>query len=150
MTKYDKLKLDNQLCFPIYACSRAVIRRYGPILREINLTYTQYITMLVFWEYGTVSMKTLCSKLRLDSGTLTPVLKSLEAKKYIERHRSDADERMLVCSVTAEGMKLREKAADVPEAMGSCVPLTAEEASVLYNALYKILDADMPADECCD
>lgn len=147
MTKYDKLKLDNQMCFPIYACSRAVIRRYGPFLKELNLTYTQYITMTVFWEYGTVEMKTLCSKLRLDSGTLTPVLKSLEAKNYIERRRSDSDERMLVCSVTEEGMRLRDKAADVPEAVESCSPLTAEEASVLYKALYKIMDAEESGEE---
>lgn len=137
--KYESLKLGNQLCFPLYACSKEIIRRYKPYLDKIDLTYTQYITMMVMWEKKTVNVKTLGECLYLDSGTLTPVLKKLESKGYITRERSSEDERNLVVSITEEGMALREKALSIPDAMGSCVQLTAEEAGVLYKLLYKII-----------
>lgn len=137
--KYEALKLGKQLCFPLYACSKEIIRKYKPYLDDIDLTYTQYITMMVLWEKKTVNVKTLGENLYLDSGTLTPVLKKLESKGYITRERSSEDERNLVVSITEEGMALREKALSIPDAMGSCVQLTAEEAGVLYKLLYKII-----------
>ena len=137
--KYESLKLSNQLCFPLYACSKEIIRKYKPYLDDIDLTYTQYIAMMVLWEKKTVNVKLLGECLYLDSGTLTPVLKKLESKGYITRERSSEDERNLVVSITEEGMALREKALSIPDAMGSCVQLTAEEAGVLYKLLYKII-----------
>lgn len=137
--KYDSLKLDNQLCFPLYACSKEIIRKYKPHLDKIDLTYTQYITMMVMWEKKCVNVKTLGESLYLDSGTLTPVLKKLESKGYITRERSEKDERNLVVSITDSGMKLREKAATIPAKIGSCVKLTEEEAATLYSLLHKII-----------
>ena len=136
---YDPLKLENQLCFPLYACSKEIIRKYKPYLDEIDLTYTQYITMMVMWDKKSVNVKTLGECLFLDSGTLTPVLKKLESKGYITRERSEKDERNLVVSITDSGMKLRDKAIDIPQKMGSCVMLTPEEAKILYNLLHKII-----------
>ncbi|MBO5624080.1 MAG: MarR family transcriptional regulator [Butyrivibrio sp.] len=137
--KYESLKLGNQLCFPLYACSKEIIRKYKPYLDDIDLTYTQYITMMVLWEKKTVNVKTLGECLYLDSGTLTPVLKKLESKGYITRVRSNEDERNLVVTITEEGEALKDKAVDIPSEMGSCVQLTKEEAQVLYNLLYKII-----------
>ena len=137
--KYESLKLGNQLCFPLYACSKEIIRRYKPYLDRIDLTYTQYITMMVMWEKKTVNVKTLGECLYLDSGTLTPVLKKLEAKGYITRERSSEDERNLVVSITTEGEKLRDEAISIPSSIGSCVKLSEEEGKILYNLLYKII-----------
>ena len=103
---FSSLKLDNQLCFPLYAASREVIRRYRPFLEELDLTYTQYITMMVFWEVGQINVKELGKRLYLDSGTLTPLLKSLEAKGYVNRSRSKSDERVLNVELTVAGEEL--------------------------------------------
>jgi len=130
--KYESLKLGNQLCFPLYACSKEIIRRYKPYLDKIDLTYTQYITMMVMW-------KTLGECLYLDSGTLTPVLKKLESKGYITRERSSEDERNLVVSITSDGEKLKDEAISIPSSIGSCVKLSEDEAKILYNLLYKII-----------
>ncbi len=137
--KYESLKLGNQLCFPLYACSKEIIRKYKPYLDNIDLTYTQYITMMVLWEKKNVNVKTLGECLYLDSGTLTPVLKKLESKGYITRVRSSEDERNLVVTITEEGEALKDLALDIPYEMGSCVKLSPEEAKVLYNLLYKII-----------
>ena len=139
MSDYDPLLLQNQLCFPLYACSKEIVRRYDPLLKPLDLTYTQYIVMMVLWEHDSVSVSALGRELWLDSGTLTPVLKKLESKGYVSRDRSPDDERSVIISLTAEGRALREKAKTVPEAMGSCVRLTAEEAMQLHNLLYKVL-----------
>ena len=139
MSKYDALKLDNQLCFPLYAASREVIKQYRPYLDALDLTYTQYITMMVFWEEKKVSVKELGKKLYLDSGTLTPVLKSLEAKGFVNRYRSTEDERVLIVEITDKGEELRDKALDVPAEVGKCVRLEQGEALELYQLLYKIL-----------
>lgn len=139
MSKYDALKLDNQLCFPLYAASREVIKQYRPYLDALDLTYTQYITMMVFWEEKKVSVKELGKKLYLDSGTLTPVLKSLEAKGFVNRYRSTEDERVLIVEITEKGEALRDKALDVPAEVGKCVRLEQGEALELYQLLYKIL-----------
>lgn len=137
--KYDALKLENQMCFPLYAVAREIVKRYRPYLDKLDLTYTQYISMMVFWEVKKCSVKELGEKLHLDSGTLTPVLKSLEAKGYVCRNRSKEDERILEVEITKEGEKLKEKALSVPQKMSSCVSLEPEEAATLYNILYKLL-----------
>jgi DNA-binding MarR family transcriptional regulator len=136
---YDALKLENQLCFPLYACSKEVVRKYKPYLDKLDLTYTQYITMIVLWEHGKMNVKELGKYLFLDSGTLTPVLKTLEQKKFITRTRNGDDERVLVVSLTKEGMQLREKAAAIPAQMGKCLNLSPDESKSLYSLLYKVL-----------
>ena len=137
--KYDCLKLKSQLCFPLYACSKEIIRRYKPFLDRFDLTYTQYITMMALWENESMNVRELGRQLFLDSGTLTPVLKKLESKGYLERKRSREDERNLIVSVTEKGWKLREEALSIPDAMSSCVNLEPEEAEELYRLLYKVL-----------
>ena len=137
--KYDVLKLDNQLCFPLYAVSKEIVRRYTPFLNEIDLTYTQYIVMMVMWEHKNVSVKELGEKLFLDSGTLTPLLKNLEKKGFVTRERSKTDERFLVVSITDAGMELREKAVDIPMKLGSCISLDEKEALQLYTIVRKLL-----------
>lgn len=143
MAQYDALKLENQLCFPLYAASREIVKRYHPYLKELGLTYTQYIAMMVFWAEKQISVKELGQKLFLDSGTLTPVLKSLEEKGYVVRRRSKEDERVLLVAITDVGEALKEQAVRIPEKIAGCVNLNAEEAVQLYRLLYKIL-ADVP------
>ncbi len=140
MNDFDCLKLENQLCFPLYACSREIIRKYQPFLDEINLTYTQYITMMVLWETNEINVKALGEKLFLDSGTLTPLLKKLENKGYIQRKRSISDERNLIISITEKGKKLKEKAKSIPKKISTCIELNKEDATKLYEILYKILN----------
>lgn len=137
--KYDALKLDNQLCFPLYAVAKEIVRKYTPFLGEIDLTYTQYIVMMVMWEHKEVSVKELGQKVFLDSGTLTPLLKTLEKKGFVTRNRSSKDERVLVVSVTEEGMALREKAVNIPAQLGECINLEEEEAIQLYTIIRKLL-----------
>lgn len=139
-SKYDGLKLENQLCFPLYAASREVIKQYRPYLEKLDLTYTQYIAMMVFWEEKKINVKELGKKLFLDSGTLTPVLKSLESKGYVRRYRSSADERILTVEITDKGEALKEQAVSVPQKISGCIKLEPEEALQLYELLHKILD----------
>lgn len=137
--KYAALSLKNQICFPLYAASRRVIGQYRNLLDELGLTYTQYVTLMVLWEERSVSVKELGHKLFLDSGTLTPVLKSLDTKGYILRERCHDDERIVMASITEKGMELREKALAIPGEVAGCICLDAEEAQDLYRLLYKIL-----------
>ena len=130
-SRYDALKLENQLCFPLYACAREVIRQYKPFLDALDLTYTQYIAMMVLWEQGSASVKELGEKLYLDSGTLTPLLKKMEVKGLITRTRSADDERKLIVSLTPAGEALRERALDVPMKMAQCSTLDAADAAEL-------------------
>ena len=139
MDKYDSLKLENQLCFPLYVCAKEVVKRYKPFLDEIDLTYTQYITMMVFWEHKEMNVKELGAYLFSDSGTLTPVLKKLEQKGYITRKRSEEDERILNVAITDVGEKLKEKAVEIPAKIGGCVRLEPREAQQLYQILHKML-----------
>lgn len=139
-SKYDALKIGNQLCFPLYACAREVVRRYTPFLEEVDLTYTQYIVMMVLWEKKSATVKELGQILFLDSGTLTPLLKKLEAKGYLSRERSKEDERNLIVTVSRKGELLREKAVEIPGKMAQCVTLKPEEATALYQLLYKLLE----------
>lgn len=140
MDKYDSLKLENQLCFPLYAAAKEITRKYKPFLDVLDLTYTQYICMMVMWEQQSLNVKRLGEYLYLDSGTLTPLLKKLEDKGFIERKKNDNDERNLIISVTDKGMELRDKALSVPQNIGTCISLTTEEAKLLYTVLYKILN----------
>ena len=135
----DALLLDNQLCFPLYACAREVVKRYRPFLDDLGLTYTQYIAMMVLWEKKAVTVKEMGAMLHLDSGTLTPLLKKMEAKGLLIRRRSTEDERSLIVSLTEEGEALRERAVDIPAKMSQCVNLEPEEARELYRLLYKLL-----------
>ena len=139
MDKYDALKLDNQLCFPLYAAAREIIKQYHEPLQAIDLTYTQYIAMMVLWEEKEITTKALGTRLHLDSGTLTPMLKKLETKGYLIRKRSKEDERILIVSITEQGEKLKEQAVKIPSQMAGCVNLSKEEALQLYQLLYKLL-----------
>lgn len=137
--KYDVLRLENQICFPLYACAKEVVRQYKPYLDKLDLTYTQYIAMMVLWEKESISVKELGNKLFLDSGTLTPVLKTLEKKEYISRARSEEDERVLIASITEKGMALREEALQVPQQMRACIDIPDEDLFALYTILNKML-----------
>ncbi len=137
--KYAGLKLGNQICFPLYACSREIVKKYKPYLDELDLTYTQYITMMVLWERGQINVKELGECLYLDSGTLTPLLKKLETKGWVTRQRAKEDERVLIVTLTQKGQELLDLAAEVPKKMSCCVKLSPEEAKTLYTLLYKML-----------
>ncbi len=141
-TTYEQLKLDNQLCFPLYAAARKVVGLYTPYLKALGLTYTQYITLMVLWEHDGLPVGELGSRLFLDSGTLTPLLKKLADRGLLTRDRSREDERVVCVNLTEEGWQLREEVREVPAAVGSCVPVTPEEAQVLYGLLYKIIGKD--------
>ena len=135
----DILKLENQLCFPLYAAAKGVVNRYRPFLKKVDLTYTQYIVMMVLWEQKAIRVQELGRRLYLDSGTLTPLLKRLENKGFIRRERSAEDERSINILLTETGEGLKEKAKDIPLQMGKCISLSREEAGTLYTLLYKLL-----------
>ena len=136
---YDVLKLENQLCFLLYASSREIVKRYKPLLDKIDLTYTQYIAMLVLWEKKQLTVKEVGECLYLDSGTLTPLLKKLESKGLVTRVRSEKDERSLVVTLTQEGEKLKEQAVEIPLQIAGCINLTPQEGKLLYDMLHKVL-----------
>lgn len=136
---YDALKLQNQVCFPLYACSKELVRQYGPYLKELNLTYTQYIVMLVLWEKETVSSRELAACTHLDYGTLTPVLKRLDQAGYLTRQRAAEDERLLTLTLTEKGRALKASALAIPPAIAECMGLSAEEFAALYKLTYKAL-----------
>ena len=137
---FSSLLLKNQLCFPLYACSKEIVKRYKPFLDKIDLTYTQYITMMVLWEVKTISVKELGEKLYLDSGTLTPLLKKMEQKGYLVRQKAFKDERNLIISLTKKGEELKKLCKDIPLKVGKCINLSQEETINLYAYLYKILN----------
>ncbi len=139
MNKYEQLKLENQLCFPLYVCSKEIIRKYKPFLSKINLTYTQYLVMMVLWENDKINLKTLGEKLFLDSGTLTPVLIKLEQKGYVKRQKNKIDERNLIVEITKNGSLLKEQAKNIPKSLSQCIPISNEDAYNLYIILNKIL-----------
>lgn len=137
--EYSCLKLENQLCFPLYAAARKITGQYTPFLKPLGITYTQYIVLMVLWEKDKVSVGDLCTKLYLDSGTLTPLLKKMEDKGWIIRSRSKEDERVVHIQLTEEGMNLRDACKTIPAKVGACVPLNPEDAQKLYSILYQIL-----------
>ncbi len=135
----EALKLDNQLCFPLYAAARKITGAYTPYLKPLGLTYTQYIVMLVLWEEDGIPVSRICSRLHLDNGTVTPLLKKMEAAGLLVRQRSREDERSVSITLTEEGHNLKAKAAGIPAALGSCLAISPEEAKTLYTLLYKVL-----------
>lgn len=139
--KYEALKLENQLCFPLYAASRDVIKQYKTSLDNLDLTYTQYIVMLVLWERKQITTKEMGRILHLDSGTLTPLLKKMEGKGLVSRKRSEFDERNLTVTITDKGLNLRDEAIEIPNQIAQCNVLDEEETETLYKLLYKIMDA---------
>ena len=135
----ESLKLENQLCFPLYACAKEIVRRYTPLLEPLGLTYTQYIAMMVMWEHKSISVRDMGKLLFLDSGTLTPMLKKMEKAGWIQRKRSERDERMVILTITARGEELHDKAAEIPSKMTRCVTLENDEALQLYSLLNKMM-----------
>ena len=138
--KYAPLRLRSQLCFPLYACSREMIKLYKPWLDEIGLTYTPYITMMVLWEHKSMTVKALGQELFLDSGTLTPLLKKLEDKGLVSRRRSERDERNLIVTITEAGEEMKDRALHIPTEMAKCVNLPREETYTLYRRLNQLLE----------
>ena len=136
----ERLKLKNQICFPLYSVANLIVRNYKPLLDKLDLTYTQYITMMVLWEKQETNEKELGKQLHLKSNTLTPLLQKLMAKGYIEMKKNDIDARNLVITLTPEGQELYKEALCVPEAFGKSLHITQEEALFLYKILYKILE----------
>ena len=141
MDKYEKIKLDNQLCFSLYAASREVIKIYKPLLDKYGLTYTQYIAMLVVWEYEKITVKEMGQKLHLDSGTLTPVLKKLQSMDLIDKYRDKNDDRVVIVEVSEKGRELKDKITDVPEQMYCRLGSKVEDAIQLKKMLDKLLIA---------
>lgn len=137
----EQLKLGNQLCFPLYACAKEVVRSYTPWLSPLGLTYTQYVAMMVLWEHKSVAVKEMGELLFLDSGTLTPMLKKMEQNGWLTRQRCQYDERRVVVTITPEGEALQERLAEVPGRVAQCVKLDTEEALQLYRTLHKLLDS---------
>ncbi|MFJ3957470.1 MarR family winged helix-turn-helix transcriptional regulator [Arthrobacter sp. NPDC090010] len=139
---YEQLDLDAQLCFPLHAASRAVTRAYGELLAESGLTYPQYLVMLALWkEERPLSVGELGERLRLDSGTLTPLLKRLEAAGRLSRHRSPEDERKVLVSLTPEGLTLRDVLAEVPGRLAEIVGLGLEDAEKLRSLLKTVMSS---------
>ena len=139
-TDYPQLQLDGQICFPLYACARKVTNAYGPLLKPLGLTYTQYIVMLALWETGKEKVGELCSRLYLDCGTMTPMLKKMEESGLLTRCRCKDDERCVSICLTEKGWALREQVKDIPEKIGGCITLPQEETYELYRLLHKLLD----------
>ena len=137
---YDALKLENQLCFPLYAAARKITSQYTPYLKPLGITYTQYLVFMVLWEEDRLLVGDLCKRLMLDSGTITPLLKKMEKQGYVTRERCLEDERCVTVSLTDEGRALREKAVDIPMNVSACVKLPPEDAKELYRILYELLE----------
>lgn len=134
------LKLCNQICFPLYAASRKVISLYAPYLKPLGITYTQYIVFMVLWENDNITVGEIGSRLCLDNGTLTPLLKKMECKGYLMRKRSSDDERMVLISLTEKGRDMKEKCKSIPFSVGSCIKLNKEKSETLYGLLYEIIE----------
>lgn len=141
MDKYDCLKLENQICFPLYVAAKEVVRKYKPFLDELDLTYTQYIAMMVIWQEKKLHVTELGKRLYLDTGTISPLIRKLREKNYITLSRDKEDERVQIIEITAEGEALRERAIKVPYQMAqnNCVNLSVEEAIALKKTLEKII-----------
>ena len=138
--EYPQLKLENQLCFPLYACARKVINQYNPYLKPLGITYTQYLVFLVLWEQQEATVGEICRRLFLDNGTITPLIKKMEKDGYVVRKRSEEDERVVKVSITEKGIALREGAKDIPFSVGGCLAIPGEDAAELYRLLYQLLD----------
>ena len=139
-TNYNSLKIDNLLCFPLYACSKEMIKIYTPYLEKLGLTYTQFITMAVLWEQKSLTVKELGKHLYLDSGTLTPLLKKLEEKGFVTRRRSLEDERSLIVTITEKGELLKIEAADIPNKVLDRIRISAEDSDAISTILHRALE----------
>lgn len=139
MKNLQQLKLDNQICFPVYALSREIVGRYRPLLDQLDITYPQYLVLLVLWEHQEQSVSQLGEKLYLDSGTLTPLLKRLEQKNLVTRSRSKEDERIVKIKLTSEGQNLQKKAASIPKQLFEDMKVPEEELKQLKTTIEKIL-----------
>lgn len=135
---YEQLKLANQVCFPLYAVSKEITRCYTPFLDQLDLTYPQYLVMLVLWENDEISVNQIGEKLYLDSGTLTPLLKRLQTKGLIERSRSTEDERRVIICLTEQGKALESEAKNIPSQMSKSLNLTPDEVAVLNKIVEKL------------
>ena len=140
--EFDCLRLDQQLCFPLYAAARKVTGQYTPYFKELGLTYTQYIVFMVLWEKDEVTVGDICRRLYLDSGTLTPLLKKMEEKGWLQRTRSRQDERIVIVTLTEEGRKMKERCQSIPASISKCIHLSPDDAAALYRILYQILEED--------
>ncbi len=140
--KYDILKLDNQLCFPIYVASREIIQSYNQYFGELDITYPQYLVLMVLWEEGEMTVNNIGKRLHLDSGTLTPLLKRMETKDLIIRNRCKTDERTVKINLTDKGKQLREKAVKIPSELAKDITLTREEAETLKRLIYKLINKE--------
>ena len=135
----EMMKLENQLCFPLYAAARSVTGLYTPWLKQLGLTYTQYITFLVLWEKDGITVGEICERLMLDNGTVSPLLKKMESAGYISRSRSTEDDRVVVITLTDKGREMQAQASDIPEKVGECIDLSPDKAVKLYELLYELL-----------
>ncbi len=135
----ERMRLDRQLCFPLYAAARNVTNLYTPHLKPLGLTYTQYLVFLVLWEKDGITVGEICRKLMLDNGTLSPLLKKMEQEGYVDRQRSREDERVVVITLTDKGRQLQSRVRDVPRAVAGCIDLPPEKAQMLYDLLYELL-----------
>ena len=137
---HEAMKLSNQICFPLYAASRSVISLYTPLLKPLGLTYTQYLVFLVLWEKDGITVGEICSRLMLDNGTLSPLLKKMQQAGYIDRKRSQEDDRIVLITLTEEGKALQERAKEIPGKVAGCIDLPPEKAQMLYTLLYELLE----------
>jgi MarR family transcriptional regulator, organic hydroperoxide resistance regulator len=138
--EFEQLKLENQICFLLYAASREMTKQYKPILEDLDVTYPQYLVLLLLWEHESLTVKGMGEKLFLDSGTLTPMLKRMEEQGLLVRERSDEDQRSVSVKLTSEGQKLKQKAAGIPERILSLAGSTEEENKVLKSSLLRLLN----------
>ena len=136
---HENMKLANQLCFPLYAASRCVVNRYTPLLKPLGLTYTQYLVLLVLWEKDGITVGEICDRLMLDNGTVSPLLKKMQQEGFVDKKRSDEDDRVVLITLTDEGRALQERAKDIPEKVACCIDLTPEKGRMLYELLYELL-----------
>jgi DNA-binding MarR family transcriptional regulator len=139
MPKEDLQKLENQICFPLYAASRLIIKKYNPLLETFNITYTQYLVLMVLWENNGISVSELGEKLYLDSGTLTPVLKKMESSELLKRERSNKDERSVIVTLTPQGKTLKKRLKDIPNKMGVCINAPNEDIIKLRTMLQNFI-----------
>ena len=137
---HEIMRLENQLCFPLYAAARNVTGLYTPWLKPLGLTYTQYIVFLVLWERDGLTVSEICERLMLDNGTLSPLLKKMEQAGYVERRRRRGDDRVVEITLTEAGRALQEKAKDIPSRVAGCIDLPKEKARLLYSLLYELLE----------
>lgn len=138
----DSLKLENQLCFPLYAAARKVVGAYTPYLKPLGITYTQYITFMVLWEQDGIPVGDIGDRLFLDNGTLTPLLKKMEKQGFVKRKRNPQDERQVLIYLTNQGKAMKDQVIEIPQKIGSCFPIKKNQAKELYDILYTILEGD--------